>query len=545
MRLKLGLKYILSTMLVLIIVMGITLTIIAKRHEALVIEQTKIQAKALFQQIVITRRWIADHGGVFVEKLPWVEPNPYLKSPIMAGGQGKLYVRKNPATVTKELSQYAQKEGLYSFHITSLRLMNPENAPDDFERKALREFETKKAIDAARMEKIGGADFYRYMEPLYVEEACLECHRNQGYKAGEIRGAISITIPMEYTLSVIASDRKYMVLGGGLAVMLLMVVLFMITRNMVINPINRIRAHMLDFSKQGTAEVSVLKTGDEIEDLSRSFVDMARSIEDYHNCLQEKIDAATRELIEKNETLDRLNKTKSGFIAKISHELRTPLTSIKGAMDYLSTRLSTHGEGGGDDLSVFFGVIKKNAERLIRLVNNVLDYERIELGAFEMHFCEVNLRDIFDEVITGFMSEALQKKVTIRLEAEDALVNADEDRMKQVLINLVSNALNFSPESSEIVVALREDGGYAVVTVTDAGGGIAEDEKELIFNQFYSKGVKNGTGLGLAICRGIVEAHGGEIGVTSFLNRGSSFYFRIPKERKAIHGQEKEASCNR
>jgi signal transduction histidine kinase len=462
----------------------------------------------------------------------------------MTGREGKLYVRKNPAMVTKELSHYAQKEGLYSFHITSLLLMNPENAPDDFERKALREFDAKKATDASRMEKIGGADFFRYMEPLYVEEACLECHLTQGYKVGDIRGAISITIPMEYTLSVIASDRKYMALGGGLAVMLLMIVLFMITRNMVINPINRIRAHMLDFSKQGKADVSVLKTGDEIEDLSRSFIDMARSIEDYHSCLQEKITAATRELIEKNETLDRLNKTKSGFIAKISHELRTPLTSIKGAMDYLSTRLSMQGKGEEDDLSVFFDVIKKNAERLIRLVNNVLDYERIGLGAFEMHFYEVNLRDIFDEVITGFRSEAYQKKVNIRLEAEDVRVYADEDRIKQVMVNLLSNALNFSPESSEIVVSLSAKDDHALVSVTDSGGGIPESERDQIFNQFYTRGVKNGTGLGLTICRGIIEAHGGRIDVSSEAGKGSTFYFRIPVERGRMDGEEKEAACH-
>lgn len=544
MRLNLSLKYILSTTIVLLIVMGATLAVIAKRHEQLIMEQTRIQAKALFQQIVITRRWVSDHGGVFVEKLPWVSPNPYLKSPTMAGRDAKLYVRKNPAMVTKELSRYAQKEGLYSFHITSLFLMNPENAPDDFERKALVEFGAKKATDAAKIEKIGGADFFRYMEPLYVEEACLECHRSQGYKVGDVRGAISVTIPMEYTLSVMASDRKYMILGGVAAVTLLMIVLFMITRNMVINPISSIRAHMLDFSKKGRADVSVLKTGDEIEDLSRSFVDMARSIEDYHDCLQEKITAATRELIEKNEALDRMNKNKSGFIAKISHELRTPLTSIKGAMDYLSMRLSMHGEGDEDDLPVFFDVIKKNAERLIRLVNNVLDYERIELGAFEMHFYEVNLRDVFDEVITGFRSEALEKKVAIRLDAEDVLVQADEDRIKQVMVNLLSNALNFSPESSEIAVSLSAKDDHALVSVTDSGSGIPEPEQQQIFRQFYTRGVKNGTGLGLAICRGIVEAHGGRIDVRSEPGGGSTFYFWIPREWGKMDGEEKETACH-
>ena len=99
-------------------------------------------------------------------------------------------------------------------------------------------------------------------------------------------------------------------------------------------------------------------------------------------------------------------------------------------------------------------MIKKNAERLIRLVNNVLDYERIELGELEMHFKEINLKDVFDEVITGFRSLSEGKKVNIELRGEAVTVYADEDRIKQVLTNLLSNALNFSPESSDIIVTL-------------------------------------------------------------------------------------------
>ena len=543
MRLNLSLKYILSTTIILLLVMGVILGIISVRHEELVMEQTKIQAKALFQQIVITRRWIADHGGVFVEKLPWVEENPYLKNSRLTDTEGRRYVKENPAMVTKQLSQYAQKDKLYSFHITSLKLMNPENAPDDFEKSALRAFDEKKLQELAKVEKIAGSHYYRYIAPLYVEDACLECHAKQGYVVGDIRGAISITVPIDYAFTVISSDRRNMIFGGILMVAVLMVALSLMTGRMVINPIKKIRTFMADFSENGKPDFPVLQTNDEIEDLCRSFLDMAKSIDGYHSCLQEKIRAATNELTEKNEALLRLNRSKSDFIAKISHELRTPLTSIKGAMDYLSVKLAMRGKAEEEDLSVFFEVIKKNAERLIRLVNNVLDYERIELGAFEMRFQEVNLKDIFGEVITGFRSEALQKKVNIRLEAEDLLVYADEDRMKQVLINLVSNALNFSPESSEIVVSLKEESDHAYVSVTDSGGGIDESEREHIFRQFYSKGIKNGTGLGLAICKGIIDAHNGEIGVESGAGRGSCFYFRIPKQRRGE--DEKAIACSR
>ncbi len=378
-----------------------------------------------------------------------------------------------------------------------------------------------------------------------LKRPVFKCHFKQGYKVGDIRGAISVSVPMDHALKVIRSDRKYMISGTIGTIAALMVVLFMTTRRMVIHPVNKLRTLMLNFPKDGNPDIPVMKTNDELEDLSRSFIAMARSIDEYHSCLQEKISAATQELTEKNEQLLRLNKTKSDFIAKISHELRTPLTSIKGAMDYLSARLSIQRSDNEEDLKVFFEVIKKNAERLIRLVNNVIDYERIELGEFEMHFKEINLKDVFDEVITGFRPLSEDKKVNIELKAEDVIVHADEDRIKQVLTNLLSNALNFSPESSDIIVNLAGIDGYANASVEDSGCGIAEAEKKMVFRQFYSKGVKDGTGLGLAICKGIIEAHNGEIGLSTAWGKGSHFWFTIPKIRKEVFLDEKTTACCR
>jgi len=539
MRINLSLKYIISTIIILAVVMGITLTVIAGRHERLIMAQLEMQAKALFQQIVITRRWIADHGGVFVEKLPWVKPNPYLPDSLITDESGKRYVKENPAMVTKQLSLYAQKEGLYFFHITSLKLVNPENAPDDFERNALQEFETKNLKDSSKLEKIGDSYYFRYIAPLYVEKACLQCHNKQGYKVGDIRGAVSVSVPMDYAFNIIRTDRKYMIIGGIVTIAVLIAVLFLVTRHMVITPVNKIRNFMRAFSKDGNPAIPPLKTNDELEDLSKAFIEMARSIDEYHSCLQDKISSATKELTIKNARLLRLNKAKSDFVANISHELRTPLTSIKGAMDYLSVRLSMHRKDDEEDMKVFFEVIKKNAERLIRLVNNVLDYERIELGEVVMHFNDINLKDVFDEVITGFRSLAEEKNINIKLNAEDVIVYADEDRMKQALTNLLSNALNFSPEASGITVTLSSSDGYAHASVEDRGSGVAEAEKEMLFKQFYSRGVKDGTGLGLAICKGIIEAHNGKIGVKTSGGKGGHFWFTIPTTRTETSLNEK------
>ncbi|MFB3817235.1 MAG: ATP-binding protein [Candidatus Methylomirabilales bacterium] len=528
MRLSLSLKYILSTTAILLVVMGVTLGIVARRHEQLVLAQIEMQAKGLFKQIVITRRWVADHGGIFVEKLPWVEPNPYLPDSMITDVTGKRYVKENPALVTRKLSLYAEREGMYYFHITSLKLVNPGNAPDEFEAAALRDFEAGRRAETTAIEKRNGSSRFRYIAPLYVEESCLSCHAEQGYRVGQVRGAISVSLPMDYAAAMISSDRRYMLAGAAGTALVVMLALFAVTRQTVIKPVARMRRLMHKFSRDGDPAVPLLRTGDELEDLSASFRDMARAIDEYHSSLQDKIGAATRELTEKNEALQRLNRAHSDFIAKISHELRTPLTSIKGAMDYLAARLAMPGREEHRDLTVFLDMVKHNADRLIRLVSNVLDYERIGLGQFEMRFAAVNLRETFAEVVAGFRPLSEKQGVQVSLTAEEVRAQVDEDRIKQVLTNLLSNALHFSPAGSVIAVTLRATDAGVEAAVQDQGCGVPDGERERIFEQFYTRGVKDGTGLGLAICRGIVEAHGGEIGVESGGAGGSRFWFRLP-----------------
>lgn len=545
MRLNLSLKYTAFTAIAVFLVTGVALLIVSRRHERLITTQIEMQAKALFQQIVITRRWVSDHGGVFVEKLPWVRPNPYLYDSIVIDRKGRQFVKQNPALVTKQLSSYAQKEGLYFFHITSLRLVNPDNAPDAFETRSLMAFESGTMGEAFTIEELGGSKFFRYIAPLRVEISCLGCHAKQGYKMGDIRGGISVSVPMDAVLGTVKQDRRYLIAGGLVASAVLMLLMFVMTNRMVIRPIATIRAMMYRFSKDGKPDMPLLATGDEIEDLSASFRDMAERIYEYHTCLQNKINASTKELMEKNEELLRLNRAKSDFLVKISHELRTPLTTIKGAMDYLSVKLPKHTHKEDEDHLVFFGMIKKNADRLIRLVDNLLDYERIELGSFEMRLSETNLKETFTEVVSAFMPLASEKDIRLTLDARDAVAVVDEDRIKQVMTNLLSNAINFAPPASEIIVSIVEESGDIKAAVEDQGPGISEEERDNIFRQFYTRGVKNGTGLGLAICRGIVEAHSGKIGVESGRSGGSLFWFTIPKER--IHEEQygKTAACNR
>jgi len=533
-KISLSLKFVIGTAVVLTIAMSLSTYLIIKKDRELIIEQLDMQAKTLFTQIVLTRRWIADHGGIFVEKVPWKKPNPYLPDAEMEGISGKKYIKESPAMVTKELSEYAKNAGAFWFNITSLKLINPNNKPDEFERTTLMAFESKKIKESSKVEKIGRSYFYRYIAPLYVEKSCLKCHGHQGYKIGDVRGAISVSIPMDHALTIIDSEKNTIALTSIATIIILMTALFIMMKELVLSPVKSLKASMMDFSRGNEAEIPVTRTGDELEDLNKAFVAMSASLREYHTDLENKVRSATKSLADANARLTELNEKKSDFIAKVSHELRTPLTSIKGAMDYITARFSMLPKTGkgADDLREFFDVIKNNADRLIRMVNDTLDLERIESGIFDLHLSEVGLLPLIKEVITGLQTIASDRKIIFRITAASGIlfVRADEDRIRQVLINILSNAINYSPEDSEIDISVTESEDKVIVSVKDKGPGIQPDVQKKIFDKFYTIGRRRGTGLGLAICKGIIEAHNGEINVISGEDvKGSTFYFTLPK----------------
>jgi diguanylate cyclase (GGDEF)-like protein len=154
------------------------------------------RARAHFESIVVTRKWNAGYGGVYVEKKPGMKSNPYLEDPDIETRDGKVFTKKNPALMTREISEYSEKEGGMSFHMTSLKPLNPQNRADAFEAEALRSFE-KGVKEHYRIEERQGREVFRYVAPLYVEKECLQCHAKQGYEIGQVRGGIGVMFDIE------------------------------------------------------------------------------------------------------------------------------------------------------------------------------------------------------------------------------------------------------------------------------------------------------------------------------------------------------------
>ncbi|MBC8413968.1 MAG: diguanylate cyclase [Nitrospira sp.] len=160
-------------------------------NERLINSELNIRAKSHFNSIVLTRKWNSQHGGVYVKKSDNIVSNPFLKNPDITALDGTVYTLRNPASMTREISEIAETEGTFKFHITSLKPLNPDNKPDDFETKALKSFESG-IPEAFAKEENNGKLYYRYIAPLYVEQSCIQCHADQGYRVGDVRGGISV-----------------------------------------------------------------------------------------------------------------------------------------------------------------------------------------------------------------------------------------------------------------------------------------------------------------------------------------------------------------
>ncbi len=238
--------------------------------------------------------------------------------------------------------------------------------------------------------------------------------------------------------------------------------------------------------------------------------------------------------ISERNALDRM---KDEFISTVSHELRTPLTSLRAALGLIAGgAITSRPEKVRQMMEIAIG----NTDRLVRLVNDILDLERIGSGKAELHSVMCSMDELMRRTTSLLQASAQKSNVRFTIEANDVQVYADPDRILQTLTNLVSNAIKFSPQATTIPSEVRLTAHYvspeeALIEVKDQGRGIPEDKLQQIFERFKQVDASDsramgGTGLGLAICRSIITQHGGTIWATSRLGEGSVFHFTLPTQ---------------
>jgi signal transduction histidine kinase len=238
-----------------------------------------------------------------------------------------------------------------------------------------------------------------------------------------------------------------------------------------------------------------------------------------------------REIADKSRQLEAASRHKSEFLANMSHELRTPLNAIIGFSEVLAEKMF-----GDVNLkqAEYLQDILESGRHLLSLINDILDLSKIEAGHMELEAADFDLPSAIDNALTLVRERATRRGITLGSTIDErlGLIRGDERKVKQVLLNLLSNALKFTPEGGRIDVGGRLDGEVAEVSVADTGVGIAPADQEAVFEEFRQVGAAErkaeGTGLGLALSRKFVELHGGKIWVQSEVGHGSTFTFTLP-----------------
>jgi signal transduction histidine kinase len=238
-----------------------------------------------------------------------------------------------------------------------------------------------------------------------------------------------------------------------------------------------------------------------------------------------------REIADKSRQLEAASRHKSEFLANMSHELRTPLNAIIGFSEVLAERM--FGDVNAKQAEYLQDILE-SGRHLLSLINDILDLSKIEAGHMELEPADFDLGSAIDNALTLVRERATRHGITLGCTVDERLgrIRGDERKVKQGLLNLLSNALKFTPAGGRIDVGGRLDGEVAEVSVTDTGIGIAPADQEAVFEEFRQVGATErkaeGTGLGLALSRKFVELHGGRIWVQSEVGHGSTFTFTIP-----------------
>jgi chemotaxis family two-component system sensor kinase Cph1 len=558
-------------------------------------EMARKEAVAHFNMDWALRLWGASHGGVYVPVSEKTPPNPFLKNVPerdIVTPSGRNLTLMNPAYMLRQMMHnYSDLYGVLG-HITSLKPLRAETSPDDWEKSCLRSFEGG-IKETGKVASINAHPFFRLMKPLVTEKDCLKCHGNQGYKVGDIRGGVSVSVPLDPYL---ASQQKEIVAQGvSFAIVWLLGLMGIaffgrtlgrhaeehqktedLYTTVVENSLtgiyimqeekivfaNQRFADIYGYSKEeiiGKDSLDLVHPEDRpmIAEVRQRRIEGKEAPKEYEarglkkngeliyegkpailgNVLDvtalKKAEAAmkanAKELEMKNVELDN-------FASIASHDLREPLRKVQSFVNLL---MSKHGQSLDDQGKDYLRRMQSAAARMQALIESLLAFSHLTTKSGPVQ--EINLRKVAEEALSNLEVQIEETKGVVEVDSLPT-VRVDRLQMVQLFQNLIGNALKFHREGVPPHVKIYSSGGDeknpAPVEICIEDNGIGFDEKYLSrifapFERLHGKEQYQGVGMGLAICMKIVERHSGAITATSTIGAGSTFIVTLPTRPKS------------
>jgi signal transduction histidine kinase len=336
------------------------------------------------------------------------------------------------------------------------------------------------------------------------------------------------TVVIEQPADVVTAPLRRSLLGALAILTIALLMSFLVSHwyaRRLSGPILALEAGAVAFAKGNFKSRMEVKTGDEVELLATEFNKMADQLQEYTDSLE-------RRVAEKTAQLEMANRHKSEFLANMSHELRTPLNAIIGFSEVLKERM--FGDLNPKQLE-YARDIYGSGQHLLSLINDILDLTKVEAGHMALDIVEFDVSAAVDNCCTLIRERAQRSRLKFSCEVEPDVGTwpADERKFKQVLLNLLTNAVKFTPAGGTVMLRTWVEDGWLVVSVRDTGIGIAAEDRAAIFKEFHQLPLQGmakqeGTGLGLSLSRRLVELHSGKLTVESEPRRGSTFTARFP-----------------
>lgn len=472
-----------------------------------------------------------------------------------------VYQGLHCAIAGRVIGQSFTRQSDYTTRFVNLNPRNEAGMPDDYEAAALNAFYADGDLqDVYGFAEVDGKRVFRYLAPMTIEEACLQCHGEpvgelditgypkEGWVMGGIGGAISIIMPLDIYQQNERDSIAQDVLFFAIMLVVCLVAVYAALSYLVTRPLGKIKAGVAEVSEGNLdVQLSYSESSQEMSDLMCEFNGMARELADVYTGLEDEVADRTAQLQQANKVLESQrcqleavnaqlmdeNQYKSDFLSMVGHELRTPLTSIVTFADLLNKHVVPVDE---KEIRALHG-IEVGSQALMLMINDILEMSRLDAGRVKLNMEVVDVGDVIALVRATMEPLATKENLefSCRVAPDVPLVRADFDKLVHVLQNLCGNAVKFTPDGGCVSVGAFFDaaGDGVRFEVSDTGIGIAPLDHERIFEKFAqvdssSTRRYNGTGLGLAIVREYVEMHGGYVSVESELGQGATFTVIIP-----------------